>query len=272
MRLKQFDYKRALLTIICIGCLGLAAMMLYGEYREREAARRADAARLLYESTLPPETEGWMDSPSPPPASAPTPPPPLDKPKEIRPFFTALMEEYGNTDIVGFLSIEGTSIHYPVVRSVDNYDYLETDLYGRYDPAGSIFMDMENDIELPDKNVILYGHNMRSNTKFHAVRNYRDERFFKRHPLIRFDTLYADQMWEIFSFYSTSIRFPYTQVFFDSDESFYDLVRQMKERSLYDTGVTVSPDDRILTLSTCTNIDPDTRYVIHARLITPDEE
>ncbi len=65
----------------------------------------------------------------------------------------------------------------------------------------------------------------------------------------------------------TEESFYYLDVNFPTDEAFLELVGQMKEKSYYDTGVTVDADDRILTLSTCTNITDTTRYVLNAKLI-----
>ena len=105
---------------------------------------------------------------------------------------------------------------------------------------------------------------------FHGLRHYREYVFFRAHPLIIFDNLYDDGTWEIFSFFETSVEFYYIQTCFEDRDEFFAFVMRMKSYSMYETGVEVFPEDRILLLSTCTNQSPDTRYVLAARLMRPD--
>ena len=54
---------------------------------------------------------------------------------------------------------------------------------------------------------------------------------------------------------------------FGSDESFLAYIDKVKSQSVYDTGVEVLAQDSILTLSTCTNRQADTRFVVQAKRI-----
>ncbi len=182
--------------------------------------------------------------------------------------FKELKAKIGNDDVVGYLKIDGTSINYPVMQSSDNQFYLNRDIYKQPSSAGSIFLDYENDIRRNDKNTVIYGHNMNKDYMFHALRYYNDYNYFLNHRYITFDTLYCNQTWEVFSFYKTDISFNYIKVFFSSQSEFSNLLNEMKNRSAYDTGVVVSPKDRVLTLSTCSNQESNTRYVLNARLVS----
>jgi sortase B len=182
--------------------------------------------------------------------------------------FKQIKEGLGNDDVIGYLKIDGTTIDYPVLQSSDNKYYLNRDEYGQASAAGSIFLDYENDIRRSDKNTIIYGHNMNKDYMFHSLRYYNDYDYYLKHKYITFDTLYANQTWEIFSFYKTDISFNYIKVFFSSQEEFIDLLSEMKSRSVYDTGVDVAPDDLVLTLSTCSNQETDTRFVVNAKLVS----
>jgi len=178
----------------------------------------------------------------------------------------------GNPDIVGFLFVEGTNITNVILQGRDNYFYLHRDMFGNHNVNGSVFMDFRNSPDFTDQNTILYGHNMNNGTMFHNVRYYMQRDFFEAHPYIKVIT--DDQLfvYEIFSAFSTRadhayrMDFDYIQVLFDSDEEFGDLVNEMMRRSVYDTGITAGQDDRILVLSTCTNVQRNTRYVVVARL------
>jgi sortase B len=206
-----------------------------------------------------------------PPATASPMPSPTPTPKVIQPEFEELRAEYGNDDIVGYLRIAGASIDYPVTHSGDNSYYLHYDIRKNASNAGWIFMDYENDVERDDPNTVIYGHNMRQDIMFHSLRYYQSWDYFNNHRYIEFNTIYENHVWEVFSFYRTDTDFPYIQVIFPSDEDFFSLATQMKALSMYDTGVDIKPGDRILTLSTCTNEDEDTRFALSARRLSPDE-
>lgn len=190
------------------------------------------------------------------------------KQKKIRQEFLDLRDKYSNDDIIGYIEIEGTSIDYPVVKYSDNEFYLERNIYAEQDKTGWIFMDYENNVDYFDRNTIIYGHNMKKDIMFHALRLYQNEEFFKEHRYIVFKTLYEDTVWEIFSFIKTHVSLNYLQVQ-PSDKEFMKLLDAIKAQSMYDTGVDVTLNDKILNLSTC-SVNPSEsmyRYVLSAKLI-----
>jgi len=188
---------------------------------------------------------------------------PLDEAREMT----------GNPDIVGFLFVEGTNITNVILQGEDNYFYLHRDMYGNHNVNGSVFMDFRNAANFTDPNTILYGHNMNNGTMFHNVRYYMQQEFFQEHPLIKVFTDEKLFVYEIFSAFSTRVDhayrmdFDYIQVQFEEDGDFGNLVDEMARRSVYYTGVIASGDDRVLVLSTCTNVQRNTRYVVVARLV-----
>ena len=84
--------------------------------------------------------------------------------------------------------------------------------------------------------------------------------------IIKFDTLYGEHKWKIFSIYKTTVTSDYLQVKFSSDEEWMEFINMVKRRSVKDFGVNVSPDDKILTLSTCAETR-SRRLVVHAVMI-----
>ena len=216
-----------------------------------------------------PEPEELIDT-EPPPAYEEE-PPEAEPERVVRAAVAHLREYYNNDNIIGYLYIEGTSINYPVTQYTDNEFYLDHDIRGNPDRAGWIFLDYENDITREDPNVIIYGHNMRRDIRFHSIRHYVNRDFFDAHRYITFNTAYAEYRWEIFSFYITCINFFYIQVYFDSDEEFYELLEEMKARSMHDSGVEVGRGDRVLTLSTCVGNPENERFVVNARLIRDND-
>jgi len=212
--------------------------------------------------TLPPTRE-----PSPTPEPAPEPPINAE-------YFELMREAYNNNDIVGYLKIDGTPINYLVTQSVDNQYYLEHNIYKEKNKAGWVFLDFENDTKRDDLNTVIYAHNMRADIMFHSIRYYVSKDYFEEHRYITFNTEYANQSWEIFSVHRTlyDFDFDFIQVFFPSHDDFVELLMEMKSRSIYDTGVDVSPTDRVLTLVTCVERGASNeRYVVNARLRVSDQ-
>ena len=188
--------------------------------------------------------------------------------------FDSLRAKYNNDDIIGIIKIPDTVVYYPVAYNAqDTNYYLNRNLYKNLSAAGSICLDYENSIERYDPNTILYGHQMYSNSMFHTLNYYRNEDYFNSHRYIIFNTIYEENVWEVFTFFEAQVAFDhaeyinYIKVFFRSEQNFLDLAAEMKKRSLYETEIEIKEGDRILTLSTCTNLDPDTRYVLSARMI-----
>lgn len=176
-----------------------------------------------------------------------------------------------NPDVVGWIKIADTPIDYPVVQTEDNSFYLDHDINQASSKAGTVFMDYRINNMQEDPHLILYGHNMRDGSMFHALMQYKEEDFFLEHQTFTFDQLYRDDTWEIFSAYVTTTDFYYIRTSFNSDADFLDFIGEFQERSMYETGIEITADDQILTLSTCTYEYDDARFVIHARRVRAAE-
>lgn len=186
---------------------------------------------------------------------------------ELLPGILQLREQYSNPDIVGFLTIPNTNISYPVAQTGNNVFYLYHDLNWNVSGAGSIFLDYENNLyTLTDDNFIIYGHNMRNGSKFHNLRYFHREDFFRAHTYILLDTPYQETVWDIFSFFHTTIDFCYLTTNFHSRDAFYEFLLKLQRRSIYTTDIVLSQEDQILILSTCGVTGGDNRYVVVARL------
>ena len=198
---------------------------------------------------------------------------PVKSEKVYQEKFDALRAKYNNDDIIGIIKVPDSSIYYPIAYSPENNDYyLNRNLYKNRSAAGSIFMDYENSVERYDPNTVLYGHQMSSNSMFHSLGYYMNEDYFNSHRYIIFNTIYGDNVWEVFAYFKTDTSFNYIKVFFKTEKDFLDLAAEMKKRSVYDTGIEIKEGDRILTLSTCTNQEVNTRYVLSARMIKNKED
>lgn len=172
-----------------------------------------------------------------------------------------------NQDVVGWVKIPNTPIDYPVVKTEDNDFYLHHNIKKEKSNAGTIFMDFRNEGKLKDKNTILYGHNMKDGSMFKGLISYNKQEFFNENSIIEFSDLNNTIYWEIFSVYITDTDFDYLKTDFTTDGEYEKFLEDIHNKSSYDTGITVSKDDKILTLSTCTYEFEDARLAIHAKMI-----
>lgn len=86
-----------------------------------------------------------------------------------------------NKDIFAYIKIPGTKIDYPIVWNGDNEYYLHHDLDGKKTPYGSIYMDMDDRIDLSSRHNIFYGHHMKDKTMFQNIVLFKDKDFFEKH-------------------------------------------------------------------------------------------
>lgn len=172
-----------------------------------------------------------------------------------------------NQDIVGWISINDTVIHYPILQSSDNDYYLNRNYKGERTRAGSIFMDYRNHPE-EAKHTILYGHHMRDGTMFNELERFTDEAFFYDSHGHFFDTPVGQYTIDVFSVYYTTTDVYYIETDFEDDEAYSEFLKEVQARSMYSSTTEVSSSDRIITLSTCDDTaGSDGRFVVHAKLV-----
>ena len=182
-----------------------------------------------------------------------------------------------NTDFVGWLSIEGTNINYPVMQTPNNPDfYLKHSFDKGYSEYGVPYMQENCRLGFSD-NCIIYGHHMQDGSMFADLCKFESEDFYKEHKTFRFDTLGAYGEYEIVCVFKTSVYsadgFKYYH-FVDAAnaEEFNAYLTTCQALALYDTGVSAQYGDRLLTLSTCEYSRTNGRMVLIAKLITPANE
>ena len=83
-----------------------------------------------------------------------------------------------NPDVCAWLTLDNTKIDYPVLQGEDNLEYVNTDVYGNFALAGSIFLDTANDSRFNDTYNLLYGHHMDGSRMFGDLDLYKEKQFF----------------------------------------------------------------------------------------------
>lgn len=184
-----------------------------------------------------------------------------------------------NEDTKGWLNIPGTGIDYHVVQGEKGSDfYLHHNLKKNENKNGCLYIDSNCNVKKPSKNIVIHGHNMESTRlMFYELPQYKDIEFYKKHPVITFDSIYEESKWKIISFMRVSGDYEYNDGFnymlgdFSSNNKFLDFIYQIELRSLYKCPVTVNENDTLLMLSTCTYEVDNCRSVVVARKLRKGE-
>lgn len=177
-----------------------------------------------------------------------------------------------NSDLVGWISIPGTRIDYPVMQTKDNPNfYLKHAFDKSYSSYGVPYMQENCDVGISD-NLMLYGHHMNNGSMFSDLCKYESEDFYQDHKTIHFDTLDSFGEYEVIAAFKTVAYseqgFKYYHfVRAEQEEDFDEFIAKCKELALYDTGVTAEYGDQLITLSTCEYSRTNGRMVVVAKLL-----
>ena len=156
-----------------------------------------------------------------------------------------------------------------MVQAEDNDYYLTHNINKEKNANGWIYLDFRNDSMNLDKNNIIYGHNMYySGVMFGTLYKTYNSNWYMNpeNQMITYNTLYDNMKFQIFSIYKVPETNDYLKVFFDGDNDFLAFITMITKRSIYDFNVPIDADDKIITLSTCSN-NGTKRLVIHAVLL-----
>lgn len=216
-------------------------------------------------------------APTEPPSEAPSPWVEVEDPKTGKTI--QILREYAdlylmNTDMVGWMSIEGTKLDYPVMQRKNRTDYyLRKDFYGNYSGHGSLYAREACDVFAPSDNITIYGHNMKDGSMFAPLLKYRSQgqEFYEEHRYITFDTIYEHHTYEIFAAFTTTASvgkgFAYHEYADCTEEEFTYFVNKCKALSCIDSDVEVHYGDKLITLSTCEYTLNNGRFVVVAKRI-----
>lgn len=287
---------KKILRIILISVLGAVfavsvGMMIFHQIEYRKAMADADEAMRLAglitdAPTRPPKVTPPPATGSPeetgPPAEA-TASPAEEPPEETMPPEWYLLPEEArdlvwidlealrevNGDVAGWIAIPGTAVSYPLLQGANNDYYLTHNWKKEYNSSGSVYLSCDAGGDLTDFHTLIYGHHMRNETMFGSLKYYlKDPDYRRQHPSIYIVLDDVICRYDIFAILDTDI---YSFVYrLDIVENHLEeeFLQYCKDSSVYDTGVTASAGDRIVSLSTCTTSDlrQTSRWVIQGVL------
>lgn len=194
--------------------------------------------------------------------------------QSVLPEYEQLYNE--NQDLIGWIKIEDTPIDYPVMQTFDDPTfYIHRDWNKNESTYGLPLIDGRCTLE--SENIIIYSHNMKNGKMFGSLKKYKERSFFDEHQIIEFDTIYEKAEYQIISvslaqaFYDEVpnedefVYYDYIEL--DTKERFQEYIDQIKENSLYDTGITAEYGDSLITLCTCSYHVKDGRLLVVAKKI-----
>lgn len=166
-------------------------------------------------------------------------------------------------DMVAWLTVDDTGIDYPIMQGTDNLTYLNTDPFGNYSLAGSIFLDSRNDPGFSDPYSIVYGHHMERGMMFGALDEFLGEDYLRSHTtgtLMIGRNAERTYSLEVFAAMRADAR---DEELFEPDGS-DDVLLSIKNSA--DIFIN-ERRDRILALSTCAGDDILSRTIVFCYII-----
>lgn len=235
-------------------CAATACVVLLGSYyfRGRQAEGEIDSLRTMKEEAIAKGDDGRT----------------LDiADQEVMSTYRDLFLE--NPDLIGWLTIDGTTVDYPVMWTPEDPEYYSNHGFDRSESQnGLLFLDGSSSINESGGNLIVYGHNMKNGSMFADLLNYREQSYWEAHRTIQLDTLYESRTYEIASVAEANdlelLPYGFTYAYeADCEEA----IANMHAIEYYDTGVSMEYGDDFLTLSTCDYSEEDGRLVVMAKRI-----
>ena len=266
--------RKILSAILLLIFLGSTTMFVISFFDKEKGEASYQAAEALATQATQPATEA-TEAPTEAPTEAATEPEPEwvvapipdDDPhyETISQTNLAALREV-NPDVIGWISIPGTKINYPISQGEDNSYYLTHTWEGEPNYCGAIFLEHTNSTDFTDFNTIVYGHNMRNGSMFAGLHYYKSLAHWETHPYVYLVTDEGVLRYEIFSSYNAEVDSPTYGLGFRQPETREAYIQMAIDKSEIDTGCVPAHTDRILTLSTCTGLGYKERRVVHAYL------
>lgn len=267
---------RAGSVMIMLAAAGAMIIIGIRDYRDKEAMNamrnKLKQAGMETNAVVPEEKElsNAKISPSPEPV------------RDMKKWYQEIWEH--NNDFVGWLTIPDTRIDYPVMQRPEDEDYYLTRGFDEANNKnGSLFADTdcqigrgtkEEYVIQPSGHIIIHGHSRKSGEMFGGLLRYAEESYTREHSVIYLDTAYERRTYEVIAVFQSQIykqreeAFKYYNYFEFMEEKdftyFYDNIKAM---SFFDTGVTAEFGDEFISLSTCSYLVDNTRFVVMAKRI-----
>ena len=181
-----------------------------------------------------------------------------------------------NNDMLGWLTIDGTNIDYPIVSSAktgNNY-YKNHTFSGVKGTFGTPYFTGEYGIHAAyPRNLAVFGNNTGDGNMFSDLEKYLDPDFFKNHIKITMNSILYDDEWKVVSVMLmdkslTTAAINYTESFADKTEIDSEYISALSTYSAIALDTEIQTSDHLLTLITNYSKDENKNIIVTAKRLT----
>lgn len=239
------------ILLLCIGVYGLVPHLIDYFIGDKTYANLSQYAQTTIENpTL--STIDSIDSEQIPPT--------IEKPIFPTVDFTSLFTI--NPEVNGWILIEDTRVNYPTVQGIDNTYYLNRLFDHKKNASGSIFMDYENTKNFSDFHSIIYGHHMKNGSMFADIEKYKTQEFYDTHPTGKLITPDGNYLIHFISGYTANVKEDAWNLYFPDENAKQLWIESSIQKSDFKAQYTPTSQDTYITLSTCSYVFDNARYVL----------
>ena len=242
------------LVVLCLLCIGGMLLILQKDHKEEIAAEAQQD--VIQEEFVQEEVQTEIQA----------------EEKADLPIDFAGLQEI-NPEIYAWIRVPDTNIDYPILQHLDDDQsyYLNRDIYGEINQAGSLYTEYYNSRDFLEPNTIIYGHNMKNGSMFHNIRYFTEREYFDEHEELYIYLPDKIMKYQIIACYEYDDRHLLGSFDFHDEEVYAEYLEQiMNPRSMYAMireGVELSTEDKLVTLSTCVANKPNNRRLLQAVLV-----
>lgn len=162
-----------------------------------------------------------------------------------------LRKKYNNNEITMFLELPGV-FSLPIVQTENNTYYLSHNINKEESSSGSPYLDYRNK-SLHDRKLIIYGHNRLDMTlPLSSLIKYQNKNFFDNHKTIFLRSDHGKKTYDVFSVFNDDGKSEdYLELSGFPGLEFYEHLLSLKEKSIYDTEVSIEENSKVIILRTC---------------------
>lgn len=174
-----------------------------------------------------------------------------------------------NSDVMGWLTIYGTSIDYPLVKAQnDNFTYLSKNAEGEWEGSGSIYVDYRNGSHFEDFNTIIHGHHMAEHKMFGDLDLFVKQNYFNEHQYANLYFDGANHGLEIFAILTIDAYHPIaSSPNIQDPKAQQDLLNSILNEAAQKRDIGVTTNDHIIVMTTCNLTETNGRYTLVAKLL-----
>ncbi len=170
-----------------------------------------------------------------------------------------------NSDVIGWIRFapQPETINYPIVKGTDNSEYLHRTFSANENTLGAIFLNYENASDFSDRNSIIYGHRMNDGSMFAHLQDYDTKSFWEANPYFYIYTVDGRKLtYHVVMAGEVSDESSMYQFQFPDDATYLNFLNAAKSMAFYETGIQVTTQQKVVTLSTCTRAGDSNRIVV----------